>query len=185
MIEEFVKCEIAAGAAALSAETNYVYEPLQDVDLDSLIHSDWVAYQFANAHWKFLHVPPNTPFKVRPRMDVTKVYYKDGEKATVNECIFKLSWEHVEPNTVGSWLPSQRRVTMGTTLVIDRDSPDQRVRVPLTSDRGQDQREHRDQLLHRMVDDGLLYIDEPATGPDWGRPAVAVRTGGIDRQKVG
>lgn len=118
-------------------------------------------------------------------MDVTKVYYKDGEKATVNECIFKLSWEHVELNTVGSWLPSQRRVTMGTTLVIDRDSPDQRVRVPLTSDRGQDQREHRDQLLHRMVDDGLLYIDEPATGPDWGRPAVAVRTGGIDRQKVG
>lgn len=28
VIEEFVKCEIAAGAAALSAETNYVYEPL-------------------------------------------------------------------------------------------------------------------------------------------------------------
>jgi len=173
--EEFVKRRMVLNAGALQVKTNYRSRALDDVDLETLVESDWAAYDFANRNGRLLGIPADKPFEVRPRLKVDKVYYTGGHKK-VSECLFKVSWTNVEPNGLGSRFPSRRRVTVGTTLAIDWDT--KLVRARLTSDRRgrpeeeKEQRRDRHAMLCGLVEADLLKLDEDALGPD-GRPLRA------------
>jgi hypothetical protein len=108
---------------------------------------------------------------VLPRARVSKQmsYAKDSTQRT-DELIFKVSWDHIEPNAV-TGLPSKRQVTAGTTLVLDWDT--RAVRAVLTSDLGASQAHARDAMIRRLVDTESVALDEHAIGPD-GRPRSSV-----------
>ena len=175
--EEFVnRCMVPSGEA-LKVKTNYKHSALKDVDLQTLVDSDWAAYQFANQNRELLRIPEGIPFKVQPRLDVTKLYYhRDGERK-VREFLFKVSWDQAEPNLIGHGFSGRRRITVGTTLAIDWGT--QKVRAVLTSDHSkrpremEEQQKDRDEMLRRLVDEELLKHDDEAIGPD-GKPLGSV-----------
>jgi hypothetical protein len=81
-----------------------------------------VAYQFANEpkNRALLQIPSDVEsFVVHRRLETEKKINRRGD--TVRDIIFRVSWDHLEDNRVGSGLPAQRRVTAGTTLVINAD----------------------------------------------------------------
>jgi hypothetical protein len=118
--DAFMKRNIVPSRTALNIDTNFELPLDHPVDLNGLIESDWVAYQFANQHRDFLHIPGNVEsFRVHRRLKTIKQFVEGGE--TVQDIVFKVSWDHIEPNAVGRGLPNQRRITAGTTLVINAD----------------------------------------------------------------
>jgi len=149
---------------------------LRQVDLETLVASDWAAYRFANLNRKALGIRRQTSFHIRPRLDVTKTYFVRGkgarsgasggkyQKKKVRECIFKVKWDKEEPNRLGRGYPSQRRVSVGTTLAIDWET--RTIRARLTSDTSASQRKGRDRLLRKLAADGVLKLDAETLGPD-------------------
>ena len=169
--EEFVKRGIVAKTSDLDVKMNYQYDPLAEIDLDSLVESDWVAYQFANNNRQLLGIPEDVSFKVQARHVVTKyaILRTPGQEEIARkayECIFKVSWQHTEANKIDSVLPQKRRITVGTTLVIDYSKPGNPIRALLTSDLSEQQRENRDALLLHLLDEGLLKLGQAAIGPN-------------------
>ena len=171
IIEEFVRRKIVDDASELQITTNQHADELADVDLRTLIDSDWVAYEFANRNRAYLGVPSGIPFQVRPRLDVTKLYYRRGGSREVREILFKVSWNHSEPNPVRRGLPAKRQITVGTMLAIDPET--RAIRAKLTSDLGAAQCADRDQLLSSLVEEGLVRFGRDAIGPD-GQPLRSV-----------
>jgi hypothetical protein len=113
---------------------------------------------------------------VRPRLDVTKLYWHRDGQHEVRECIFKVSWSQVEPNRVGPGLPRQRRTVAGTTLAIDWKT--RQVRAILQSDQGRQQQADRDELLRNLLAADLLRVGDEALGLD-GRPLQGVVRGDV------
>jgi len=175
--DEFVQRKMVPDWEALEVPTNFQHRALKDVDLETLVSSDWAAYEFANNNRKFLGIPPKIPFHVKARLDVTKLYYHRDGKRRVRECLFKVWWDQSEDNEVGSGLPRQRQITVGTTLAIDWDT--RVVRALLTSDHSNrpqeqdEQRKDRDRMLRRLADHNLLQFGHLAFGPD-GKPLRSV-----------
>lgn len=118
--QAFVERDIVPHKSALNIETNFEFALERPVDLNDLIESDWVAYQFANQHRDLLQIPENVEsFRVHRRLKTEKLLNEGGKK--VEDIVFKVSWDHVEDNAVGGGLPDRRRITAGTTLVINAD----------------------------------------------------------------
>jgi len=170
--DEFVRRHMAPGDESLKVKTNFRRRAVADIDLDTLVESDWAAYEFANRHRKLLRIPPDVPFRVRPRLDVTKTYYDREGKQKCRECIFKVSWDLVEANRLGSPYPAQRQITVGTMLAIDWHT--RRIRARLTSDLSDQQRGDRDLMLARLADQGLLQLADEAVGPNGEEVGTAV-----------
>jgi hypothetical protein len=166
--DEFVRRAMVPDRAALAVETNVRWKPLAKIDLETLAGSDWAAYRFADRQREFLRIPKGVPFRVRPRLDTTKTYYrkKGGEPEPIRELIFKVSWDHEEPNGAGLPYPGKRQITVGTTLAIDWKT--RVVRARLTSEWGGEQPADRDQLLKKLAEDGALQA--AGSAPD--RPAI-------------
>jgi hypothetical protein len=166
--DEFVRRAMVPDRASLEVETNVRFKPLAKIDLQTLASSDWAAYQFADRQREFLRIPKGVPFRVRARLDTTKYYYrtKGGEPEPIRELIFKVSWDHEEPNGAGVPYAGNRQVTVGTTLAIDWET--RVVRARLTSEWGGEQPADRDQLLKKLADDGVLQA--AGSAPD--RPAI-------------
>lgn len=163
--KEFVRRHIVQSEDELVVETDFEHAAIFDLDLETLVASDWVAHDFVSRHRDLFGIPPEIHFEVRPRLDVTKTYYHREGPRSVRECLLKVSWETEEDNeaTGAGRLPSRRRITVGTTLAIDWET--RKIRALLTSDRGDDQRRDRDAMLARMLDeseldDGELDDDE-------------------------
>src|SRR5687768_3955721 len=117
LVEEFVRRGIVADAGELDVETNVTHPAVARIDLDELIRSDWLAYQFASRQRELLGIPKRVPFEVRPRLKVVKRYYhRDDEPVDVAECLFKVTWTEMEPCAAGGRLPRTRRIARGTTL---------------------------------------------------------------------
>lgn len=175
--EEFVRRGIISQPSDLEVKMNFSYEPLARIDLESMVESDWVAYQFAHENREFLGIPQDVPFKVEPRHVATKAGLlrrpgQDDIASKVHECLFKVSWTHTEENHVGRILPKKRRITVGTTLVIDFKEGNP-VRALLTSDLSPTQKENRDALLRHLLHEGLLRLG--ASGADaFGRKLQSV-----------
>lgn len=162
--QEFVRRGIVAKAKELDVKTNFADTAVSQLDLEELVRSDWLAYQFANQNRKLLRIPPNVPFDVRPRLDVTKKYYHQGDEPQfVRECLFKVSWSDIEPNKVGGGLPERRRIAQGTTLAIDWNSKTVRAIVRGATDKSL--RRSRDAFLKRLVAHDAIRIGDQAKGP--------------------
>jgi hypothetical protein len=172
LCDEFVRRGIVASKRELEVKTNFPHRALEHLDLDALVASEYAAYTFANQHRALLNIPANVTFEVRPRLDVTKLYWHRDGRHTTRECLFKVGWSEVEPNPRAGALPSKRRFTAGTTLAIEW-APKPRVRALLTSSRGRTERADTDALITRLVEEDMLRIGERAQGPT-GRPLRGV-----------
>jgi hypothetical protein len=157
--DEFVRRAMVADRDALKVETNVPFKPLKKLDLETLATSDWAAYQFADRNREFLRIPKGIPFHVRPRLDTTKYYFrkKGAEAEPIRELIFKVSWDHVEPNGAGVPIAGGRQVTVGTMIAIDWET--RVVRARLTSEWGGEQQADRDEALKGLAAAGVLQED--------------------------
>ena len=176
--EEFVRRHIVPDAEALAVETNVENDEVRALDLDTLVDSNWAAFQFANQHRQLLGIPREIPFQVLPRLDVTKLYYRQDGPRTVREVIFKASWDQEESNPPTSGLPPRRQYKAGSTLAIDWETRTLRARLKSTYDPRQ--RGQRSALLRRLIDDDLLQFDRHAYGPDGNALRSAIRAETID-----
>ncbi len=172
LCDQFVERGIVESADALAVRTNFDDEALRELDLEALVASDYAAYDFANKHRDLLNIPEGVTFEVRPRLDVTKLYWHRNGNSEVRECLFKVSWSEIEDNVEVGGLPPKRRLAAGTTLAIEWN-PERRVRAVLTSSRSQAQQADTDQLIRRLVDEDVLRVGELALGPT-GRPLRGV-----------
>jgi hypothetical protein len=171
--DEFVGRGIVFQADLLNVQKDFVHDSLRDMNLHTLLRSDWIAYEFANRNRELLGAPPDVPLWVRPRLDVTKRYhYRDGPR-DIREVLFKTSWDLYEPSSLGAPYPRQRQITVGSTLAIDWES--RRVRARLVSQQDEETVHDRDLLLRRLVDAGALMPDRFSIGPDGNRLRSVVR----------
>ncbi len=173
--DEFVKRSIVPNREALDPERDVDGAPLKDIDLNALVNSEWAAYEFANQHRALLGIPEGIHFRVRPRRRVVKKVEREGRRAEQAECLFKVSWDHKEPNQLAAGYPPERQVTLGTTLAIDWDT--RAILAKLTS-HPEDNQRGRDLLLRRLIDEGILLVGREAMGPDgrWMQSAIRAET---------
>ncbi len=162
--DAFVRRGIVRGSKSLSVKTDFAEPAVRKLDLDALIESDYVAYEFADANRALLRIPAGITFEVRPRLDVKKLYWHRDGKKEVRECLLKVAWTDLEPNPVGGGLPDRRRWMAGTTLAIDWET--HRVRALLSTSRGGQERKDSTAILGRLLSDGVLQLDEAALGPE-------------------
>lgn len=169
---EFLQRGIVGKPDELVTKVNFMYEPLNNFDIDDLVNDENVARKFAEDNREFLLIPPGVQFQVRPRQMLRKTYYDANRKEVpAEECLFKVSWPHIESNELDKSISKPREILRGTTLVIDRIN--QRVRALLTSDRSDYQCRERDRMFNRLMENGLLARDERARAPD-GSPLDSV-----------
>ena len=171
LVDEFKRRKIIKTKAALleagpdATRRNDLEKILAQTDLDTLVNSDWAAYEFTGRCRSLLGAPKSVPLRVRARQDVTKTYWFGvGDEREVRECIFKISWDAEEQNPRARGLPGKRQITMGTTLAIDWET--KTIRALLTSDTSQTQRNDRDDSLLRLHRNNRLAIGAEAIGPD-------------------
>jgi hypothetical protein len=163
LVEEFVRRGIVPDEDALGVETNFQFEPLSNINLKALAESDWAAYTFADKHRKFLHMPEEISFYVRPRKVVEKRYYTKTGSTLVRELLFKVSWQHTEENPpqIASRFRPQRQIVVGTTLAFDWDTGI--IRTLLTTAPSENivqsasqLKLHRDEYLQQLSSAGRL-----------------------------
>lgn len=193
--DEFERRHIATDKASLQLHHDYDLPVFQSIDIQTLYESDWVAYELVNDHRQFFGIPNDVPFKVLPRLRVCKEY---DYKRYVPECIFKVTWDQEEESPNYPGIPKKRKITVGSTLVLDWDTGKQLVlltnaRPPKVYDqlgRGVDQTKEimtrrqkeyiqqkidRDKFIVSLIEEGLLQIGPPITGPDGGSYQNTVR----------
>jgi hypothetical protein len=140
---------------------------LPGVDPQTLVESDWAAYQFANEPEtrELLGVPPGVPFRVLPRLETRKtLFLGESKRGETHECLFKVAWDQTEPNAGGTILPRYRHVRAGTTLAIDWET--RVLRARLSTEPSPDQQKDRDTLLLRLIDEGVVRMGRNALGSD-------------------
>ena len=156
LCNEFDERGIASCAADLRAvDADVTFSALQEVDLQQLLDSDWVAYGFANQFRASLGIPADITFRVHPRLVVE---YKRADTRG-RELVFKVSWASTEEHAFGPLL-----VFMGTTLVVDWET--RKVVGLLTSDRTEAQHQSRSDTINYLRESGLLRLGEAALRPD-------------------
>jgi hypothetical protein len=164
LVEEFVRRGIVPKPRELRVRTNYEDRALRGLDLEALVASDYVAYDFANRHRDLLNIPKGVTFEVRPRLDVKKLYWHTEGQREVRECLLKVGWSGIERNPAGDGLPRERRFQAGTTLAIEW-SEKPRIRAILTTGRSDEQQRDTDAMLRELVDTEILRLGDDALGP--------------------
>jgi hypothetical protein len=190
---EFARRHIVADPSELDVRTNFDHDAVKNVDLETLVASDWAAYEFANREREFLGIPPGVNFRVRPRLRAKKKYWtRDGLKPVV-ECVFKVSWDRLEDNPRDLPIQALRQITVGATLVVDWET--RRVRAliasqaamtanatPADAGAADQQREDRDAMLRKLVATRQLsYGQERVDEPQFATAARAEVSGHLIR----
>jgi hypothetical protein len=159
---EFIRRRMAT-AAELEIEDAAASNAFLDQDLAVLCTSDWAAYDFANAHRDLLGAPKDAPLRVRPRLDVTRLYHHHEGKVHVRELLFKVSWDRREANPTRLGLPASRQITVGTTLAVDWATRRIRARIPSIASGADDHAvDDRNRQLDDWVRAGAMRIGGPA-----------------------
>lgn len=92
------------------------------LDLDRLVADDAVAGTFVEAHRDQLMLPPGAVFELRPRLDVTRTTQRHAiGEVIAREIILKVAWQQRQAVTQMG-LAKSVFVTLGTTVVIDRET---------------------------------------------------------------
>lgn len=187
--DEFIRRSIVKNEDALKTDTHL--DKSVGNDAWEIYESDYSAYKFAENERELLYIPKNVRFEVHPRHLVHKKYENDVEKT---ECLFKVSWSHVEDNSAGSGLPPQRMIIVGTTLVFDMETGNVLLRLsnapPLEGDavtKGrisgieyEEQRDQRNRFINKLADEDVIKFGKDAYGPDGETPLLsAVRAEGL------
>jgi hypothetical protein len=187
LAEEFARRHMAPSRDALETEEDFDRDALRGIDLQTLVDSDWAAYQLAGERRDLFGAPDGVNLWARPRRELRKKIYRRGRRTEENhECLFKVSWDVIEENALGRRFPRERQITVGTTLAIDWETG--RIRARLISDSARQaarsdgglpagvapQRAQRDQMLSHLYESGRMRIGEDARGPDgkWLRSVV-------------
>lgn len=166
LTDEFVSRGIVSTPDELDVRTNFSHRALRGLNIDELVASDFVAYAFAQRHSGWLNIPADTPFEVRPRLDVTKKYFHKDGSGLLREVLFKVQWSEIEPNRTKHGLPTKRRYRAGTTLAIGLDRPQPYVRALITSRRRDRDRTATDALLKSLLEAEQLDVSTtPSSGP--------------------
>ena len=163
LMSEFTRRGVPIDASTVASELDIDAPGLEGVDRRLLVESDWAAFDFVTRNRALFNMPRDVPFRLRPRLDVTKTYRQRSGEVEVRELIFKVSWEADEPNPIGRSYPSTRTLTVGTTLAIAWDSP--RIRARLTHELTQDQAKDRTEMLRQLDAEGTLIPGRPVTIP--------------------
>lgn len=163
LIDAFQKHGVLLNEEPPLLQTKFLENPLQGVNLDDLINSDWIAYQFANEHRELLAIPEGITFEVMPRLTARKrINYRPAVHQ--NQLFFKVSWTKTEDINIGRFgLPDQRLIVVGTTMVIDLDQAEP-IAI-LQTDNDPALQESRDHMLNLLLDRDLLRIGPLAIGP--------------------
>lgn len=168
LAEQFVSRGIVPNAKALKSEKKPSIKALKTMNLQTLVDSDWAAYEFANKNRDILGIPEKNHFRVRPRLDSTKnLYHRDGKVEQLHELIFKVSWDEPEDNTgLKRPFPPKRQITAGTMLAVNWNTREVRALIRSDFRAGS---ESRTRMLKRLDQSGLIRFDQEAIGFD-GQP---------------
>jgi hypothetical protein len=165
MAEQFEKRKIISSQKSIEPNLDIDSKPLAGLDLNDLLESDWVAYQFVDKNRKWLGLPSRIPFEIRPRLRVKKRYYhREGNVEDVEELIMKIVWTESEKMSSGPGLPSLRRLRRGVSLAIDFNT--KRVRALLCTRPPEEQAKSRDEFIRQLAQNDILRIGDAARGPD-------------------
>lgn len=161
--EEFTERNIVKDPSELldveieSKRKSKIEKALSGMDINLLVESDWVAYDFANRNKVLLGIPSDVTFEIRPRLDIKKRYYHRNGPEEVRECLFKISWKQIEKNPPSQKIPSKRIISQGMTIAIDWQT--KKVRSFLTTDKSESQKVDRDNMLLNLKNLGILQIN--------------------------
>lgn len=130
------------------------------IQMDSLVKSDWHAYHFVDANREALHVPGDVPFRIEPRLQITKKTYRGETDAEVmyHEIILKVSWEVLEQGGRNRW------VRFGTTAVFDRDGNVQAILTTSPAATGQHDEDVRGRFIDYLLATDLVSFDPMEDG---------------------
>jgi hypothetical protein len=145
-----------------------------------LIASDFAAYAFAQNNLALLRIPEKTPFEVRSRLDLTKLYWHREGRQSAREVLFKVAWSMIEENHSGGGLPDWRRYRCGTTLAIGLDRAEPYLRAVITTRRDPADLRATDDMLKNLIDNEQLHVTaspRAAVGPLRGAIVAEVGSG--------